>query len=43
MRDLLDRLPDKRIPMLEVKLPPVSGKLSREKFGVVKPIKNYPV
>lgn len=43
VRDLLDRLPDKKMPMPEVNLPPLSGKLKREKFSVLKPIPDFKV
>ncbi|MBS0225533.1 MAG: polyphosphate kinase 2 [Proteobacteria bacterium] len=41
IRDLLDRLPDTRIPDDTVTLPPLRGKLHRERYGVLKPIKSF--
>ena len=38
IRDLLDRLPDTHIDEPLVELPPLKGKLKKEKFGVVKPL-----
>ncbi|KRG38150.1 polyphosphate kinase [Stenotrophomonas panacihumi] len=41
VRDLLDRLPDVRLPPDEKPLPPLPGKLHKEKFGLLKPITPY--
>jgi len=41
IRDLLDRLPDTRIPEDDSPLPPLKGKLHHEKFGVLQPIAPY--
>jgi polyphosphate kinase len=40
IRDLLDRLPDQRVPEQELELPPLKGKPGKERYrGPVKPIK----
>jgi polyphosphate kinase 2 (PPK2 family) len=39
IRDLLDRLPDKKLPPSAVQFPPLAGRPKRERFGVLKPIK----
>lgn len=39
IRDLLDRLPDTRVPVEPLGLPPLRGKLHKERYGVIKPIK----
>ncbi len=41
IRDLLDRLPDVALPADETALPPLRGKLHKEKFGVLRPIRPY--
>ncbi len=41
VRDLLDRLPDVTLPPEKNPLPPLPGKLHKEKFGVLKPIAPY--
>ncbi len=38
LRDLLDRLPDTRVPAVTLELPPLPGKPAKERYGVVKPI-----
>jgi polyphosphate kinase 2 len=39
IRDLLDRLPDQSVPENKIELPPLEGKLSKERYkGPVKPI-----
>jgi len=43
LRDLLDRLPDKKLPVSEVHYPPLDARPKRERFGVVEPIASYPV
>jgi len=43
IRDLLDRLPDIVLPADEPTLPPLKGKLHKEKFGLLQPIAPYPV
>ena len=39
IRDLLDRLPDTQVPIEPLGLPPLRGKLHKERYGVLKPIK----
>ncbi|HJS35642.1 MAG TPA: polyphosphate kinase 2, partial [Pseudoxanthomonas sp.] len=39
IRDLLDRLPDTQVPLEPLGLPPLKGKLHKERYGVLKPIK----
>ena len=39
IRDLLDRLPDTRVPVEPLGLPPLRGKQHKERYGVLKPIK----
>ena len=41
IRDLLDRLPDTHIPDDTIKLAPLRGKLHRERYGTLKPIKSF--
>ena len=41
LRNLLDRLPGKRKPMLQVKLPALAGAAKREKYGRLKPIRDF--
>ncbi|EJL20709.1 polyphosphate kinase 2 [Novosphingobium sp. AP12] len=41
IRDFLDRLPDTACDAPELDLPPLGGKLRREKFGVLKPIEPF--
>ncbi|HEV7269829.1 polyphosphate kinase 2 [Pseudoxanthomonas sp.] len=41
IRDLLDRLPDTQVPLEPLGLPPLKGKLHRERYGVLKPIKPH--
>ncbi len=41
IRDLLDRLPDTRIPDDAIALPPLGGKFHRERYGTLKPIKSF--
>jgi len=38
IRDLLDRLPDTRVPEPKVELPPLPGKPKPERYGVLEPI-----
>lgn len=38
IRDLLDRLPDAKVKEAEVELPPLKGKPSEERYGVVQPL-----
>ncbi|KRA54946.1 polyphosphate kinase [Pseudoxanthomonas sp. Root65] len=41
IRDLLDRLPDTQVPLEPLGLPPLKGKLHKERYGVLKPIKPH--
>jgi len=41
IRDLLDRLPDTRVPPAEVELPPLPHKPLKERYGVLEPIEPY--
>jgi polyphosphate kinase len=41
IRDFLDRLPDRDIPLAELELPPLGREPSEEKFKVVKPIASF--
>ena len=43
IRNLLDRLPDTRVPPNGMELPPLQGKPRKERYGVLKPIPDYPV
>jgi len=43
IRDLLDRLPDFRVPSDPVELPPLRGKPRKESYAVVRPLPPYPV
>ena len=43
LRDLLDRLPDRKLPQPMIEWPPLTGKPHKEKFGVIKPIKQFDV
>lgn len=38
IRNLLDRVPDKRVPEHCVEFPPLKGKAKKERYGVLKPI-----
>jgi polyphosphate kinase 2 (PPK2 family) len=38
IRDLLDRLPDKKVPDTTIKFPPLKGKPKKERFRVLRPI-----
>ncbi|WP_037499307.1 polyphosphate kinase 2 [Sphingomonas jaspsi] len=42
IRDLLDRLPDTKVPDEPVDWPALGRKPAKEKFGVLKPIADYP-
>ena len=41
IRDLLDRLPDTRVADDAIEFPPLRGKLQRERYTVLKPIKSF--
>ena len=43
LRDLLDRVPDTELPLAEITWPPLKARPSREHYGVLEPIPNYPV
>jgi polyphosphate kinase 2 len=43
LRDLLDRVPDTELPLAEIPWPPLEHKPSKERYGVLEPIANYPV
>jgi polyphosphate kinase 2 len=43
LRDLLDRLPDTRLPMTEMAWPPLGGEPLKERFGVLQPLEDYPI
>jgi polyphosphate kinase 2 len=40
IRDLLDRLPDTRMPEAKLDFAPLAGKPAKERYGVVKPLAN---
>jgi polyphosphate kinase 2 len=42
LRDLLDRLPDTRVPAPPLELPPLPGKPAKERYGVIQPLPGYP-
>ena len=42
LRDLLDRVPDTELPMAEIPWPTLSGPPSTERYGVLRPIADYP-
>ena len=41
IRDLLDRLPDRKMPAQKADFPPLEGKPAKEKYGVLKPIPDF--
>ncbi|MCJ2187997.1 polyphosphate kinase 2 [Novosphingobium beihaiensis] len=43
IRDLLDRLPDTRCDPPELDMPPLEDKPKKEKFGILAPIKPFPL
>ena len=43
IRDLLDRLPDRKMAEPKVVYPPLEGKPAKEKYGELKPIRDFPV
>lgn len=43
LRDLLDRVPDSELPLDDIPWPPLTHRASKERYGVLKPIANYPV
>jgi len=43
VRNLLDRLPDTRLPEPKMKFPPLPGKPRKERYGALKPIADYKI
>jgi len=43
LRDLLDRVPDTELPLADIPWPPLAKPASKEHYGVLQPISNYPV
>ena len=43
IRDLLDRLPDTRVDVRPIVFPPLPGKPKKERYGVVKPLPDFPI
>ena len=43
LRDLLDRVPDTELPLADIPWPPLANPASKEHYGVLQPISNYPV
>jgi polyphosphate kinase len=43
VRDLLDRLPDTRVPPVPIEMKPLEGEPAKEKYGKLKPIKPFKV
>ena len=43
LRDLLDRVPDTELPLADIDWPPLDHEPSKEHYGVLHPIPNYPV
>ncbi|MCA1713954.1 MAG: polyphosphate kinase 2 [Gammaproteobacteria bacterium] len=43
IRDLLDRLPDTHVPQTRVELAPLPGRASKERYGVLEPIADFPL
>ena len=41
IRDLLDRLPDTKVPETKIVLPPLDGKPQKERYGALKPIASF--
>jgi polyphosphate kinase 2 len=41
IRDLLDRLPDTKLPECSIDFPPLEGKPKKERYGVLKPIPSF--
>ncbi|MNF09566.1 hypothetical protein D3C80_2102560 [compost metagenome] len=40
IRDLLDRLPDTRVSVEPIVFEPLAGKPKKERYGVIKPLRN---
>ena len=43
VRDLLDRLPDTKLPETILEWPPLAHKPKKDRFGILKPIPSYPI
>jgi polyphosphate kinase 2 len=43
LRDLLDRVPDTNLPLADIPWPPLEKKPSVEHYGVLEPLRSYPV
>ena len=43
LRDLLDKVPDTELPLADITWPPLDRKPSKEHYGVLRPIPNYPL
>ena len=43
LRDLLDRVPDTELPLADVPWPPLEHKPHKERYGVIEPIRDYPI
>ena len=43
LRDLLDRLPDTKLPVAEIPWPPLEGPPSKDRFGVLDPLPPFPI
>ena len=43
LRNLLDRLPDCHLPLPEVAWPPLGHKPRKERYGLIRPIPNFPL
>jgi polyphosphate kinase 2 len=43
LRDLLDKVPDTDLPLADIPWPPLDRKPSKEHYGVLHPIQNYPL
>jgi hypothetical protein len=43
LRDLLDRVPDTELPLADIPWPPLEREPSKEHYGVLHPIPNYPI
>jgi polyphosphate kinase 2 len=43
LRDLLDRLPDTKLPVAEIPWPPLPKEPSKDRYGVLDPLPKYPV
>jgi polyphosphate kinase 2 len=41
LRDLLDRMPDTKLPLPKIAWPPLPGKPHKERYGVLKPIPKF--